>query len=351
MNTLQDIRRRQASIRSTQQMTMAMKMVSAARLVSMQKAWSKSLSLIQVVKPWTQRLLGIFLSRWLGDFSHGTDRPDLFLERESLRDKTDGKNFPGTLDLENSLSYWVSEVKSSHCPKHLLVLLTTDRGLNGSFTPSLLREACSFLDLKKSLGEKVYIVCVGQKGADFLRRHNIPDVVAQFSPMGNLSSKLTENILNTILETIELKDLQECHVIYGKFHNALSQEIVTRRLLPLVNLKEETFLEKPLWDIKNKEDADVQWLLEQMDEGMLGYSPNLSSSVDGVCRLFFKGFLHGLFKEHLVSEYSARMMAMDTASTNAQDILRQLRLDYNRTRQALITREIVEVISGSMGVE
>jgi F-type H+-transporting ATPase subunit gamma len=281
MPNLLDIRRRIRSVKNTQQLTKAMKTVSAAKL---RRAQDRVFS----ARPYADQL-----KRVLGNL---------------------------TVRIEN-VSHPLLEVRPEE--RILLVVVTADRGLCGAFNANILRAATAFL--RDHLPQKVTLATVGRKGRDFFRRRGIP-IRAEFV---NIFSKLdyghARDVSETIIQLYSQAEIDAVYIVYNEFKSVIQQRIVVEKVLPLsrVDLQPaaaqlDYIFEQPPQEIFNR-------LLPRYVEVQI-YRPLLESAA---------------------AEHGARMASMDTATRNAGEMIDMLTLNMNRIRQAAITKEIIEVVSGA----
>lgn len=281
MPSLLDIRRRIRSVKNTQQLTKAMKTVSAAKL---RRAQERVLS----ARPYANQLRHV-----LGDLA--------------------GR-------IEN-ISHPLLEVRLER--RILLVVVTADRGLCGGFNSNLAKAAQNFL--KEHSGEDVRLFTVGRKGRDFFRRRNA-DIVGEYT---NFFSKLdvahARDIVQQLVDMYSKAEADAVYIIYNEFKSVIQQRIVVEKLLPLGSA-----------DLQDNQ-ARVDYIFEQSPQEILNRLLPRYVEVE-----VFRALL-----ESAAAEHGARMAAMDTASRNAGDMIDSLTLNMNRVRQAAITREIIEVVSGA----
>lgn len=201
----------------------------------------------------------------------------------------------------------------------LLVLLSSDSGMCGAFNQRLIKE----IELLIEKNPLTQVICLGKVGATLLKKFPNIKILEVFT-------YVKENffpVLDLILALFQAQKVSSCSVIYNKFYNILKQEPVIAPLLP--------------FDIKENSEGDL------INDCLFSYENPLEEVFDSVLSLLFSASFAALFREHLLSENSSRVTAMDAASENAKTMLDELQQNYNRTRQALITKELVEIISGS----
>jgi F-type H+-transporting ATPase subunit gamma len=292
MPNLLDIRRRIKSVKNTQQITKAMKMVSAAKLKRAQDR-------VVMARPFANKMgevLGELANRTDQDFHHPL------------------------LDLRGDQRY-------------LLVLITADKGLCGGFNTNLTKAAQAFM--RDNPDKNVEIMAIGRKGRDFFRsRHaTITSEFLNLTGKGRVEfSEALEVAQAIIKEYTEDKEIDKVFIIYNEFKSVLSQRVVLEQLLPVSRGQADQEEEKP------QQAANlVDYIYEQPPEQM--FSTLLPRLIE---TQIFRALL-----ESVASAQGARMTAMDSASKNASELIESLTLNMNRIRQAAITNEIIEVVSGA----
>jgi F-type H+-transporting ATPase subunit gamma len=293
MPNLQDIRRRVRSVKNLQKITKAMKMVSAAKLRRAQDR-------VVAARPYAEtmmRMLGRLAAR-AGDYKH----PLLEVREED---------------------------------KHYVVaLVTSDKGLCGAFNTNLIKAAQKFV--RENADKKIEMVAVGRKGRDFFRRRN--DVVNEFIEVEKIAATHAgaAEIAHELMEkyTAEGSTVDRVFIIYSEFKSVLSQQVIVKQLLPI---SAETFAGE---SEKKESDEQIDYLYEQPAADILGTL--LPRYVE--TQVFYA------LLESIASNRAAQMTAMDSASKNAGEVIDTLTLNMNRVRQAAITREIIEVVSGAQSL-
>ncbi|MEQ8166645.1 MAG: F0F1 ATP synthase subunit gamma [Alphaproteobacteria bacterium] len=292
MPSLKDLRVRIASVRSTQKITSAMKMVAAAKLRRAQEQ-------AEAARPYADRMTRMLVSL-AGNLPEEGIRPPLLA----------GTGGNAT---------------------HLVVLGTADRGLCGGFNASLARDARLFVRGLQAEGKTVKILCIGRKGRDALKREFGGLIIETIEDVGRrrLGFEEAEEIARRIIAMLDEGAFDVCTFIYSRFKSAMSQEVTRQQLIPL-----------PIPDVPDagREDgANGVYEYEPEEEEILARLLPQNLAIQ-----FFRGLL-----ENAASEQGARMTAMDSATRNAGDMIDRLTLNYNRTRQAYITKELIEIISGA----
>ncbi len=292
MPNLQDMRRRVRAVKNMRQITKAMKMVSAAKLRRAQER-------VVAARPYTIKMMDVLsdLSRRAPDFQH----PLLANTRKS----TEGRR-----------------------ERILLVLVTADKGLCGGFNTNLNRAATQFL--RRHTGQDVELVLVGRKGADYFRRRNVNIRREYLGITGSAKVNFADaqKIAQSLIEdfTTEENPVDQIYLIYNEFKSALSQRAVEETMLPIGRIQEE---------------ADQEHLLDY------SYEQPAGEIFGTILPKMLETQLYRALLESVASEQGARMTAMDSASKNASEMIDKLTLNMNRVRQAAITREIIEVVSGA----
>ena len=296
MPSLKDLKVRINSVKSTQKITSAMKMVAAAKLRRAQEQAEAS-------RPYADRL-----ERVLGGLAAS------MMGQEGA---------PALL------------VGNGRQETHLIVVMTSDRGLCGAFNSSIVRMARKLAFELKSQGKKVKFFCVGRKGRDQLKRDFGADIVASKEDIAKpkLTFSAAEQIAIQIREMFEKGEFDVCSIIYNQFKSAITQVVTNSQLIPFRPAQS-----MPAQSMEGKNDPSLsQYEYEPEEEVILAdlLPRNLAMQT-------YRALL-----ENGASEQGARMTAMDNATRNAGDMINRLTLTYNRSRQAYITKELIEIISGA----
>jgi F-type H+-transporting ATPase subunit gamma len=292
MPNLLDIRRRIKSVKNTQQITKAMKMVSAAKLKRAQDR-------VVTARPFANKMMEV-----LGELAKRTD-----------------ENFHHPL------------LDRRGDQRYLLVLITADKGLCGAFNTNLTKAAQSFI--KENPDKTIELVAIGRKGRDFFRHRRAVIASEHLGLTGKGRVEFSEALevaRGVIKQYTDDKEIDKVFLIYNEFKSVLSQRVVLEQLLPVSRAKEE----EP--EAKSQQPLTlVDYIYEQPPEEM--FSRLLPRLIE---TQIFRALL-----ESVASEHGARMTAMDSASKNASELIDSLTLNMNRVRQAAITNEIIEVVSGA----
>ena len=295
MANLLDLRRRIKSVKNTQQITKAMKMVAAANL---KRAQTRALS----ARPFATKMAEVLTG---------------------LASHTDEEFSHPLLDARGDERY-------------LLVLVTADKGLAGAFNANLIKAAQAFI--REHAGKTVELLAVGRKGRDFFRRRDIR-IVGEYV---GLTSKVRfdyaealEVSRDVMRRFTEDEGIDKVFVIFNEFRSAISQRVVVEQILPVSRAEEEE--EETAATDATRPQTFVEYIYEQPPAEL--FSQLLPRLVE---TQIYRALL-----ESVASEQGARMAAMDSASKNAGDLISSLTLNMNRIRQASITREIIEIVSGA----
>ena len=289
MPSLDDLKKRIKSVKSTQKITKAMKMVAAAKLRKAQENAEKG-------RPYSQRMQNIILNL-----------------TKSINDP------------ENAPKLLVGTKKDA---TYLCVVLTADRGLCGGFNSNICKLAKS--NFKKILneGKNLKIITVGSKGLDQIKREYGKYIIKKisFKDKKQITFNEAELIGNEIINLFKNNEFDKCILFFNNFKNVITQIPQAQQIIPVENNQSE---DEPknmqTYDFEPEEDEILDELLPK----------NISTQV-------FKAFL-----ENAASEQGSRMTAMDNATRNAGELVDKLTINYNRSRQAAITKELIEIISGA----
>jgi F-type H+-transporting ATPase subunit gamma len=293
MASLKDLKVRINSVKSTQKITKAMKMVAAAKLRRAREAAENA-------RPYAERM-----ERMVASLAQGVADP---------------ANAPKLL------------VGTGKEQTHLIVVATGDRGLCGGFNSSITRSARATIRRLMAEGKTVKVLTVGKKSRELLKTEFGHLFVGKFEELskGKLTYDKTEAIVAKILELYEAGEFDVCRVIYNHFKSPIVQVVTHQQLIPL-----------PLPEVDAKAAAGASLYEYEPDEETI--LADLLPRNIGV--QIFKALL-----ENAASEQGARMTAMDNATRNAGDMIGKLTLQYNRSRQAAITKELIEIISGAEAI-
>jgi F-type H+-transporting ATPase subunit gamma len=285
MPSLKDLRLRIKSVKSTQKITSAMKMVAAAKL---RKAQEKA----EAARPYAQALQKILVN--------------------TLAQRSNLAELPRLL------------VGNPDNPVHLIVVVTSDRGLCGGFNMAIVREVRQLVRRFRTEDVPVKILCVGRRGRDLLRQDYGSLILDTMTDIGHKGVTLEEStrVCDSLQKLIDGDVCGGMTIVYSTFKSALTQDITCQQLIPL-----------PVEGTR--------------DRGVFEFEPSQDLLIERLLPKNFAVQLYQILLETHASEQGARMTAMENATRNARDVIRQLELNYNRTRQAYITKELIEIISGA----
>lgn len=289
MANLKDIRKRIQSVKNTRQITRAMKMVAAAKLRRSQEAILSS-------RPYAYRIYTILLS---------------LAQREEV-------------------SHPLLVVR---CEKKVrVIILAGDRGLCGSFNTNIFKGAQKFIARKESEGVSISIDCIGKKANDFFKKRR---KISSYHE-GILSRSLYNNvspIADQILGAYLTEEFDAVYLIYNEFKSAIQQRVVIERLIPIST------------DVPEGVVGILRLSEEDRFKNVL-FEPSQKEILEEVVPRHFKTQLFRAVLESVASEHGARMSAMENATRNANDMVNNLTLQYNKARQASITKELMEIVGG-----
>jgi F-type H+-transporting ATPase subunit gamma len=296
MPSLKDLKNRIVSVKSTRKITSAMKMVAASKLRRAQEN-------AEAGRPYSDRMARM-LASLCANLTLSASTPRLLAGTGS--DKV-----------------------------VLLVVVTSDRGLCGAFNGSIVREARKVIKQLEAEGKQVKVLCVGRKGRDLLRRDNASKIVVSFEDIGRrrVSFADADRVTVKITEMYEAGEFDVCRILFNKFKSAISQVVTLKQLVPLSIDTSEAANQnsdepQPVYEFEPDEETILAALLPR----------NLAIQI------------YSALLESAAGEQGARMTAMDNATRNAGDMINKLTLNYNRSRQAYITKELIEIISGAEAV-
>ena len=287
MASLDDLKKRIASVKSTQKITKAMKMVAAAKLRKAQESAEKG-------RPYSEKMNNVILN-----LSSGI---------------SDKENAPKLL------------AGTGQDKVHLCVVMTSDRGLCGGFNSNIIKKAKSYFSKILDENKELKIITVGSKGNDQLKRIYGDKIIENisFKESKNANYFDPDKVGKIIIEKFEAGEFDVCTIFYNKFKNVITQIPQAQQIIPLNDEGSENSSDES-YEFEPDEDEILSNLLPK----------NISTQI-------FKAML-----ENSASEQGSRMSAMDNATRNAGEMVDKLTIEYNRSRQAAITKELIEIISGA----
>ncbi|TAH25270.1 MAG: ATP synthase F1 subunit gamma [Cytophagales bacterium] len=290
MPSLKEVRNRISSVNSTQQITKAMKMVAAAKLKRAQDNILK-------IRPYADKL-GVIL-----------------------------KNISNNIDTSKVENLFAEE---RTIEKVLVIVITSDRGLAGAFNANVIKASVALVNEKYSDLEakgNVTYLCVGKKGLDFYSKRNAPVINDYVGTFLNLSFEKSRVIAEYAMNSFVDGTFDCVEIVYNEFKNVATQAVVKSQFLPIAQ--------------------DTQKLASNVSDVDYIYEPSKEFIVKELIPKSLKIEFYKALLESNASEHGARMTAMDKATDNAKELLKELRLSYNRSRQAAITKEILEIVGGA----
>ena len=287
MPSLDDLKKRIKSVKSTQKITKAMKMVAAAKLRRAQESAEKG-------RPFSEKMNNVILNL-----------------SSSISDKDSASKFL---------------VGTGKDTTHLCVVITADRGLCGGFNTNICRKAKNYFEKILKEGKLLKIFTVGSKGHDQLKRLYGKYIIEKmnFKGLKKITYKEAEDTGKIIIKLFKESQFDVCKIFYNRFKNVITQIPQEQQIVPIEKQKEVKVSDN-FYEFEPEENEILEDLLPR----------NISTQI-------FKAFL-----ENAASEQGSRMTAMDNATRNAEDLVDKLTINYNRSRQAAITKELIEIISGA----
>ncbi|MFN8719226.1 MAG: F0F1 ATP synthase subunit gamma [Rhodospirillales bacterium] len=294
MPSLKDLRNRITSVKATQKITSAMKLVAASKLRRAQEQ-------AEAGRPYAERM-----ARMLSSLAQGVEGGGPRLMAGTGKDDV-----------------------------HLLLVVTSDRGLCGAFNASIVREARRQIQRLLSEGKTVKLLTVGRKGRDLLRRDYSALMVQSWEDVGRrrLAFSEAQTVAERILDLFEAGEFDVASIVYNRFRSAIAQIVTVQQVIPF-SIPESS-----------QQAADADEL-----KALYEFEPNEEEILADLLPRNLSIQVYRSLLESAASEQGARMTAMDNATRNAGDMIGRLTLTYNRTRQANITKELIEIISGAEAV-
>jgi F-type H+-transporting ATPase subunit gamma len=286
MPSLQSLRRKIASVKNTQKITKAMKMVASAKL---KRAQGRILAF---------RSYGLKMREVVANLSRRVNR-----------------------DLHPLLQKRPTKMVR-------VVVVTSDRGLCGAFNANIVRRALEFIRECEARGVKVEIGLVGRKGRDFFKRRHWPTHEPYVDIFDRLSYEHGMEIAQRALELYTERVFDEAHIIYNEFKSALQQRVIVEQLFPIESLEE---------DGQPRETLGGSYL----------YEPDELELLNPLLMKHLQAQTFRILLESSAAEQAARMAAMDGATRNAGEVIKKVTLYYNKTRQAAITKELMDIVGGA----
>ena len=287
MPSLQSLRRKIASVKNTQKITKAMMMVSAAK-------FKRAQDRILAARPYALQMREV-----IGNLSQRVNR-----ESHPLLQRRDGNTI-------------------------VLGVVTSDRGLCGAFNANILRRAVEFLEEQSRQGKQVSVSLIGRKSIDFFRRRDWPIRKERGGVFDRLSFEHALEIGHNIVSQYQEGAFDEGYVVYNEFKSVMQQEVTVEKWLPI----------EPLHEPNEREN--------RYTGGGYLYEPDEKDLLETLLPKYFEIQTYRILLESAAAEQAARMTAMDGATRNAGELIKKVTLFYNKTRQAAITKELMDIVGGS----
>lgn len=300
MAGLKELRTRIETIKSTQKITSAMKMVAASSL-------RKAQGLIASSVPYRENILSP-LENVVSEFR--------------------------TLEQNGTFVKWPRMIAGSENDRtYLLLVFTSDRGLCGNFNASVAKVAARRIEELQNAGKEVKVACIGRKGYSILKRRYAANIVRDINGIAKKGARYDESavIANYAYDDFMMRNIDVCEAVYSEFHSAINREIVVKQLLPL--------------RFSERAEAGTEPVL--VNGAAYEYEPYKMEVLGQSLPLLYKASVFEAIIHSQASEHGARMTSMDNATRNAKDMISRLTLKYNRMRQTNITTELIEIIAGA----
>ena len=294
MPSLKDIRSRISSVKNTQQITRAMKMVSAAKL---RRAQDQIINM----RPYAHKILSVIC--------------DIATTRRTSHPLLEKRENPKCI---------------------LLVVVTSDRGLCGGFNNTINRYTAQYYEENKSKYNRLDAIFIGKKSVDFFKSYEINELESYTNMTREICFKYANNLANKCLEAFLKGGYDEIRFIYNEFKSAITQKLTVETLLPLDLSKTHFKKQEDLSGIHFSED--------------LIFEPSPNEIIEEIMKQHFSIQVYRCLAESVASEHAARMTSMENATNNAKEMIDKLTLTYNNLRQAAITNELIEICSGAEAV-
>jgi len=297
--SLRDIRKRITSVRSTQKITKAMKMVAAAKLRRAQES-------ILAVRPYAAKMFEM-------------------LNRLAQR---------ASMEAHPLLAF--------REPKRVeVVVFASDRGLCGAFNMNLIQRAERFLTEEKERAEEIALSFFGRKGRDYFRKRKVNIRREYVNFFGKVDYLLASRLGQELVRDYFDNRVDRIYLLYSEFRSAIQQRVVLKRILPVTSTEIPEGGEKGGADPKNAPGGTASQLVDYL------YEPSEGEILDKLLPMYVEVQVYQALLETVASEYGARMTAMENATSNAAEMIDKLTLIYNKARQASITKELIEIVSGA----
>jgi F-type H+-transporting ATPase subunit gamma len=290
MASLKEMRNRIGSVKATQKITKAMQMVAAAKLRRAQDA-------AQSARPYAERMASVIAN---------------------LAQGVSGESAPRLL------------AGTGADQRHVLVVATSDRGLAGGFNTSIVRAARERISSLRAAGKDVKLIIVGKKARDQLRRLHSDKIIEFYEAGGAPSMDVAQAVADRVTALFEAGEVDVVSMVYSRFQSVVSQVPSVKQLIPA-----EVAADAPQIDLKG---------------AVYEYEPSEEAILETLLPRNLTIQLFSAMLENQAGFYAAQMTAMDNATRNAGDMIASLTLQYNRTRQAQITKELIEIISGAEAI-
>ncbi|BDR56185.1 ATP synthase F1 subunit gamma [Xylocopilactobacillus apis] len=323
--SLTDIKHRIASVKSTEQITKAMRMVSAAKMNQVQRQYNK-------YEVYDKKLRSI-----VKKVAKSQNFKNIAKLHETDPEALEGIYFDQTEEsiVNSFLDSRKENYKKIEDQRTAYLVITGDRGLVGSYNSSVLKSALSLLRQAQDKGESPLLFCVGSVGVDFFHHRGIKTDLEVMNLSDNPSFGEVRKIISKAVDLFQKGLYTKLIICYNHFVNSLTSSFRVEQILPLSEL--EIFDD----NAKSNDDEEVEFLS----------TPDPITVLDTVLPQYAESLIYGAILDAKLAEHSASTMAMKSASDNAEDLISRMSIEYNRARQGAITTEINEIVGGASALE
>ncbi|MFA1687990.1 ATP synthase F1 subunit gamma [Candidatus Rickettsia barbariae] len=323
MSNLKQLRTRIKSVKSTQKITKAMQLVSASKMAKIKSQITNSNFYIEAVSKMMSAILSI-------------DIYELSIEEQKFFNTVPNK-------------------------ANLLIVMTSQRGLCGTFNYSIIKQVKNDIKELENKGEQIKLIIIGKKGYEALKRQYVNYIDSYFELPKIHDENLMLQVKQKIMSVVENLEVSNCVIYFNKFKNAMTQIMTRQQILPVAKYQDDSMIDNPIVNLvgfgykergvkpinNRRATSDIVGESKSID---YNYEYEGASLISNLINLYVNSQINYALLQSRASEEGARMTAMENATNNANDLISKLVLKLNRSRQAIITTELIEIIAGSEAV-
>ncbi|MFV9858065.1 ATP synthase F1 subunit gamma [Rickettsia sibirica] len=323
MSNLKQLRTRIKSVKSTQKLTKAMQLVSASKMAKIKSQIANSNFYIEAVSKMMSAILSI-------------DMYELSIEEQKFFNTVPNK-------------------------ANLLIVMTSQRGLCGTFNYSIIKQVKNDIKELENKGEQIKLIIIGKKGYEALKRQYVNYIDSYFELPKIHDENLMLQVKQKIMSAVENLEVSKCVIYFNKFKNAMTQIMTRQQILPVAKYQDDSMIDNPIVNLvgfgykergvkpinNRRATSDIVGESKSID---YNYEYEGESLISNLINLYVNSQINYALLQSRASEEGARMTAMENATNNANDLISKLVLKLNRSRQAIITTELIEIIAGSEAV-